>query len=158
MRLTIVRHAFAGHKGDWKGRDLNRPLDTRGRREASGLSAVIARHRVARIVSSPAVRCLQTMQPLADLVAVPVETWSALGPDGAASEIITGCFAHPAFDEAVWCTHGEVMQPLLQLEAVRVAARQRRLTKETLLSKGTAWRLHLDNQGQVTKLVHLTPQ
>jgi phosphohistidine phosphatase SixA len=117
---------------------------------------VIARHRVARIVSSPAVRCCQTVQPVADLVDLPVETWSELGPDGAASEIITGCFAHPAFDDAVLCTHGEVMQPLLQLEGVRVAARDRRLTKETLLTKGTAWRLHLDNEGQVTKLVHLT--
>jgi 8-oxo-dGTP diphosphatase len=157
MRLTIVRHAFAGHTGDWKGRDLDRPLDARGRREALGLAAVIARHRVARIVSSPAIRCTQTMQPLADVGAVPVETWSALGPDGSASEIITGCFAHPAFDDAVLCTHGEVMQPLLQLESVRVAARKGRLTKDRLLTKATAWRLHLDDEGQVTKLVHLTP-
>jgi hypothetical protein len=50
------------------------------------------------------------------------------------------------------------MQPLLRLEGVRVAAPDRRLTEETLLTKGHAWRLHLDDEGQVTKLVHLTPR
>ena len=157
MRLTIVRHAFAGHKGDWNGPDLDRPLDGRGRQQALGLSAVLAGYKVARIVSSPAARCRQTVQPLADLLDLNVETWSELGPDGVASSIITGCFAHPTFDDAVLCTHGELMQPLLQLEGIHRATRRRRTSKDALLTKGTAWRLHVDDDGQVTKLVHLTP-
>jgi phosphohistidine phosphatase SixA len=113
---------------------------------------------VTRIVSSPTLRCRQTVQPLADLLELDVETWSELGPVGAAGSIITDCFAHPAFDDAVLCTHGELMQPLLQLDSIHRAARQRRLTKEMLLTKGTAWRLHFGDDGHVSKLVHLTPR
>ena len=158
MRLTLVRHAFAGHKHTWQGPDLERPLDERGHQQALGLSSVLAAYKVGRIVTSPALRCIQTMQPLAELVDVEVETVSELGPDSAASHIITGCFSHPAFDDAVLCTHGELMEPLLQLEGVRRAIRSRRLTKSVLMTKGTAWRLHLDEAGHVTKLVHLTPR
>jgi len=158
MRLTLVRHAFAGHKREWHGPDSERPLDERGRREAVALSSLLARHPVGRIVSSPALRCRQTVQPLADLLDLDVETWSDLGPDGAASGIVTGCFAHPAFDDAVLCTHGELLQPLLRLEGIHRAVRNRRLSKAALLTKGTAWRLHLDDDGQVTKLVHLVPR
>jgi len=57
----------------------------------------------------------------------------------------------------VLCTHGKLMQPLLQLEGIHRIARQRRLSKAALLAKGTAWRLHFDDHGEVTKLVHLTP-
>lgn len=157
MRLTLVRHAFAGHKREWKGPDLERPLDERGRQQALGLSAVLAGYKVRRVVSSLALRCTQTMQPLADLLDLDVETWSELGPDGAAGNIITGCFAHPDFDDAVLCTHGELMQPLLQLEGIHRIVRRRRLSKAALMAKGTAWRLNFDDDGQVTKLVHLTP-
>jgi hypothetical protein len=50
-----------------------------------------------------------------------------------------------------------LMQPLLQLEGIHRIVRRRRLSKVALLAKGTAWRLHFDVDGQVTKLVHLTP-
>ena len=157
MRLTLVRHAVAGHKRDWTGPDRERPLDERGRQQALGLAPLLAAYDVERIVSSPALRCVQTVQPLADLVGLEVETWSGLGTDGTASGIVTSCFAHPAFDDAVLCTHGELLQPLLQLEGIHRAARRRHLTRSALLTKGTAWRLHVDDAGQVTKLVHLVP-
>ena len=156
MRLTIVRHAFAGHKREWLGPDLDRPLDERGHAEAARLATLLADKKVSRIVSSPALRCRQTMQPLAALVDLDIELWSQLAPDGATSDIITACFGHPAFDDAVLCTHGELMQTVLTLEGVRAATRHH-VKKRTLLTKGTAWRLHLTPDGEVTRLVHLTP-
>jgi phosphohistidine phosphatase SixA len=157
MRLTLVRHAFAGHKRDWRGSDLERPLNERGHEQAAGLASVLAGHKVSRIVSSPALRCRQTMQPLAHLVEVEIETWAQLGSDGTSSDIIANCFANPAFDRAVLCTHGELMEPLLNLESIRAVTRRRHLSAGTLLTKGTAWRLHLDDAGEIIRLVHLTP-
>ena len=157
MRLTLVRHATAGHKRLWTGPDDVRPLDERGRRQALGLAPLLAAHAVERIVSSPALRCVQTVQPLADLVGRTIEPWSELGTDGTASTIVTSCLTNPTFDDAVVCTHGELMQPLLRLEGIHRAARRQRLTRATLLTKGSAWRLHLDGDGHVTKLIHIQP-
>ena len=50
MRLTLVRHAFAGHKRDWNGPHLERPLDQRAASgQAFGLSTVLAGYKVRRI-------------------------------------------------------------------------------------------------------------
>jgi phosphohistidine phosphatase SixA len=140
------------------GTGLGSRFDERGRQEAVRLSSVLAGYAVGWIVSSPALRCRQTVQPLADLLDLKVETCSEQGPDGGASGIVAGCFADPAVDDAVLCTHGELMQPLLGLEGVHRATRRQRLSRAPLLTKGTAWRLHLDDGGQVSKLVHLAPR
>lgn len=157
MHLTIVRHAYAGEKRAWRGPDLERPLDAVGQQQAIALTPLLQRHAVSRIVSSPALRCHQTVEPLAEAVGVAIETWSDLGPDGFASRIITACFGDAEFDDAVLCTHGELLQPLLQLEDVRRQVSRRRLARSTLLTKGSAWRLHVTSAGRVTGLTHLLP-
>ena len=157
MRLTIVRHARALDKSSWTEHDLRRPLESFGERQAKALSVEIAEHTVRRIVSSPAVRCQQSVQPLADAVGLPIELWDELGPDGLGTTIVTECFANAAYDDAVICTHGELMQPLTHLEDLRRAARRRDLSSQRLLRKGSAWRLRIDTSGRITKLDHIVP-
>ena len=157
MRLTIVRHARALNKDSWTDDDLLRPLESFGERQAKALAVLIAEHGVRRILSSPAVRCLQSVQPLADLVGTRIELWDDLGPDGLGSTIVTECFANPAYDDTVLCTHGELMQPLTRLEDLRRVARRRDLSSQRLLRKGSAWRLRIGTSGQITKLDHLVP-
>ena len=157
MRLTIVRHARALDKGSWTEDDLRRPLESFGERQAKSLSVVIAEHTVRRILSSPAVRCQQSVQPLADAVGVPIELWDELGPDGLGSTIVTECFANPAYDDAVICTHGEVMQPLTRLEDLRRVVRRRDLNSQRLLRKGSAWRLRIGTSGRIVKFDHIVP-
>ena len=43
------------------------------------------KHEVRRIISSPALRCVQTVQPLADAANVPIELWDELGHDATAT-------------------------------------------------------------------------
>jgi 8-oxo-dGTP diphosphatase len=64
-RLLLVRHASAGERKRWEGDDRLRPLDARGARQAERLVEVLAGHRIARILSSPFLRCVQTVEPLA---------------------------------------------------------------------------------------------
>ena len=133
-----------------------RPLDGFGERQAKALSEVIAERRVARIVSSPAVRCLQSLQPLADLVGVPIARWDVLGPHGQGATIVTECFANPAFDDAVICTHGELMEPLTRLDDLRRLVRRSDLRSQRLLAKGSAWRLRLGADGRIKRFDHIT--
>jgi phosphohistidine phosphatase SixA len=157
MRLTIVRHAYAGDKRRWRGDDLQRPLPPVGLAQAEGLAPLLLAHRVRRVLSSPALRCVQTVEPTAGRADVEIETWDELGPQGPGSWIVTTCFGDPAFDDAVLCTHGEVLQPLLQLEDVRREARRQRLSRRQLLTKGAAWRLHITDGARVTRLVQIVP-
>jgi hypothetical protein len=61
----LVRHAHVGDKRAWAGPDVLWPLPEPGRREAHGLLTQLRDYLVTRVLSSPAVRCLQTVQPLA---------------------------------------------------------------------------------------------
>jgi 8-oxo-(d)GTP phosphatase len=77
--LILVRHASAGDKKDWPGKDLMRPLDAEGTADAlllAGLLACFAPR--ARVLSSPAVRCVDSMRPYAQAFDGSVETEAAL--------------------------------------------------------------------------------
>jgi 8-oxo-(d)GTP phosphatase len=65
VALLLVRHASAGDRDEWEGDDRARPLDDRGRAQAAGLVDALSAYRVDRILTSPAVRCVETVAPLA---------------------------------------------------------------------------------------------
>lgn len=72
--LTLVRHA----KSSWKDtglRDIERPLNARGRRDAPEMGRRIKEHgiRPSLIVSSPAVRAWTTARIIAAEIAYPLE-------------------------------------------------------------------------------------
>jgi 8-oxo-(d)GTP phosphatase len=74
MPLVIVRHASAGSKAAWAGDDLARPLDPGGAAAAQVLAGLLARIApAARVISSPAARCVQTVAPFAAQVRRRVE-------------------------------------------------------------------------------------
>jgi 8-oxo-dGTP diphosphatase len=67
--IYLVRHAKAGDRSSWDGDDTVRPLSGKGRRQAVAISDrlfdLIAAHPDAQLVSSPYIRCMQTLEPLA---------------------------------------------------------------------------------------------
>ena len=70
--LIIVRHANAVPKGIVE--DLLRPLDAGGRRDAAALPALLACFAPqARVLSSPALRCTQTVAPYGALTGAAIE-------------------------------------------------------------------------------------
>lgn len=109
----LVRHAEAGYRQAWTQPDELRPLTPRGWQQADALARLLAEAPLRRMVSSPFVRCVQTLEPLAKLRGVAVATSAALaeraGGQGAVSLLMEGGLAA--------CTHGDVVEAALDLMA-----------------------------------------
>jgi 8-oxo-dGTP diphosphatase len=105
---VLLRHASAGDRSDWEGDDRLRPLDARGQSQAVGLVALLRPFGVRRIISSPYVRCVQTVEPLAAALGLQVEQDERLAEgEGAAAVDLLG------EDGVVCCTHGDIVEALL---------------------------------------------
>ena len=134
--VIVVRHGDAGSKGRWEGPDLLRPLSPLGRRQDEGLVVRLEDYPVERILSSPTVRCRQTVEPLAQDRLLPIEPMAALGV-GAASAQLRSVLWEPQLHNAVLCTYGETIGQLftqLALDGLEV--------EEPLdWPKGSAWLL-----------------
>lgn len=63
--VLLIRHASAGDRYEWEGDDRLRPLDERGRRQANQLVELLEQYKITRLLSSPFLRCIQTVEPLA---------------------------------------------------------------------------------------------
>jgi broad specificity phosphatase PhoE len=105
---VLLRHASAGHRTRWDGHDVSRPLDARGRRQAVELVELLRPLDVRRVVSSPYVRCVETVVPLAAALGVPVEQDDRLaeGAGGSGRDLLLE-------EGVVCCTHGDVVEALV---------------------------------------------
>lgn len=63
--IVALRHAKAADPYSWEGADASRTLTPRGERQARLVAGGIAAFAPARILTSDAVRCVQTVEPLA---------------------------------------------------------------------------------------------
>lgn len=62
--LIALRHAKARSRSDWDGSDAERPLTDRGLEQAKSIVGPLRAFGVRKIVTSDAVRCVQTVAPL----------------------------------------------------------------------------------------------
>ncbi len=106
MTLVLIRHASAGDANDWQGDDRLRPLDAKGRRQAEAIVAVLAEFDVDRIVSSPYLRCVQTVEPLARSRELEIELDDALGADHL--DEVPPVLDRLRGQNAAVCTHGDL--------------------------------------------------
>lgn len=114
MTLFVVRHAHAGQRSEWIGDDRLRPLSLRGETQSRGIAAMLESCAPRRVVSSPARRCVQTVAPLAEALGLPVVEDDRLF-EGAAVGEIRSLLDDVAVDDAVLCSHGDVIPVLLDL-------------------------------------------
>jgi broad specificity phosphatase PhoE len=141
VTLYLVRHAKAGSRKDWEGADRDRPLSGKGRRQAEGLVDLLADRPVRRVLSSPYLRCVQTVEPLAEKLGLPVEKVDALAEEAdpaEAVELLRGL----AGTTAALCTHGDLIPPILDTLA---AADGLPLPPGYPFAKGSVWELDVLN-------------
>jgi phosphohistidine phosphatase SixA len=150
VTLYVVRHAHAGDRGSWVANDDERPLSLTGRGQAAGLAGLLSTASIERVLSSPSVRCVQTVEPLAERRQLPVDVDKALaeGAWRAAVDLVWSL----AGTEAVLCTHGDVIPEVLDAVAqggVRIADALR-------WEKGSVWALHTVD-GRFTHATYTRP-
>jgi 8-oxo-dGTP diphosphatase len=108
----LVRHGAAGDRHAWHDPDELRPLTEEGWRQATALVDLLADAEIDRLVSSPYVRCVQTLEPLAEARGLPIETSPVLA-EGAGGK---GAVELLSEDGAlVACSHGDVIEEALDL-------------------------------------------
>ena len=112
--LHLVRHADAGNRGAWVDDDFERPLDDHGRSQAEAIAVALAERPVRRILSSPYVRCVDTVAPLGRVLGLPVEASDELAEGSYVAEALEllGSLA-AAEGDSVLCSHGDVIPGVL---------------------------------------------
>jgi 8-oxo-dGTP diphosphatase len=151
VTVWVVRHAKAGSRRAWSGDDSRRPLSKPGRRQADALVDLFASASFDRVVSSPFVRCWETVEPLATGASLEVELddrlAEAAGPYGALALV-----RETAAGGGVLCSHGDVIPELLaRLERSGID-----LGDDPRCEKGSVWALELEGE-QVVSARYLPP-
>jgi phosphohistidine phosphatase SixA len=106
VSLLLIRHALAGHRDHWAGDDRLRPVDERGRLQSDLLVDALAGYTIERIVSSPYLRCVQTVEPLAEARGLEIELDEQLGATrlDEVGEVLERLRA----EQVAVCTHGDL--------------------------------------------------
>lgn len=130
----IVRHAKAGSRGHWQGDDRLRPLSKKGKKQAEELIDVFKPFKIAAIYSSPFLRCVQTVEPLARDRGLEIQETPAL-EEGRGLHRAQEFLDDAKLDDVVLSTHGDLVWELVE-ELVR-----RRVIKpgEGGYDKGSTW-------------------
>jgi broad specificity phosphatase PhoE len=152
LKLYLVRHAKAGSRSSWEGPDEERPLSKAGRRQAVALAKLLHDEPIGRTVSSPYVRCRETLEPLAAELGLLVQDADGLTEGTPLSEALR-LLDKMTDKPTVLCTHGDVIGDLLhQFESqhVRLDAGDDAAPSELRFPKGSTWVLDFQD-GQVVR-------
>jgi phosphohistidine phosphatase SixA len=105
VTLVLLRHAWAGDRERWEGDDRRRPLDERGQAQALALVDLLAPYPADRLLSSPYLRCVQTLEPLAAARGLRVEPHEQLAEKRQERDGLA-LVRSLAGADAIVCTHG----------------------------------------------------
>jgi len=152
LTIYLVRHAKAGERNVWDADDRLRPLSGRGHLQARGLIEVLADTQFDRVLSSPYVRCMETVVPIAGDRGVAIEPVDALAEGAGLVEVLALLGKHTAHG-AVFCTHGDVIPMLLS----HYADNGIDIGSAPQWPKGSTWALDTDATGEVTAARYLPP-
>jgi len=136
--VYLVRHAKAGDREKWIEDDALRPLSKKGRAQAEGLVTVFRDRSVDRVLSSPAVRCVQTVRPLALARSVPIEEHDELAEGAPTDEAIA--LMRSTEGALVLCSHGDVIPSVV----LSLAERGVDLFDPPAWKKGSTWMVERD--------------
>lgn len=110
--VYLIRHAKAGDRQQWTEDDRLRPLSRTGLAQAEGLVPAFRGKEVAGITSSPYVRCIQTVRPLALDRALAIDVSDALAEGAPTSSAVELVERSPA--GTVLCSHGDVISAVVR--------------------------------------------
>ena len=152
--LILARHASAGRKADWAGDDFARPLDAAGEADARVLSGLLSCFApAARVISSPALRCTETVRPYAEESGGTVEAEACLIPYGRSPDFSSrteqaGALRHllsalvAQRRPVILCLHRENLPEVLAATCAALGA-PASVPADPALPKGGFWVAHI---------------
>ena len=147
----LIRHAKAGDRSKWSGDDRSRPLSKAGHRQAKALVEVLSGRIIERILSSPAIRCVETVRPLADQRGLPIEPRDEL-LEGAPLTGLLGLLDELRSTSSVLCGHGDLIPAVVE----HLEARGMLVGSERGCKKGSVWVLDRE-AGSVVRATYIPP-
>ena len=139
LAIDLVPHLDAGDRTKWQGDQNQRPLTELGLAQALALADALAIEPVDALYSGPALRCRQTLEPLAERSGLRIDVLPELGAEawrapegwkGQPEEPYVGAFAagsamaavermrrEHAAGRVVACSHGQVIPALISFLA-----------------------------------------
>lgn len=151
MTIHLVRHAHAGKRSEWDGDDQQRPLSPRGEAQVEGLVAWLASQPLGTVRSSPYLRCVQTVEPLAAKLGVEVEHDERLAEGGDPDEALAALL-ELVEGGGVVCSHGDLIPVVLE----RLVDGGMRVEGPLLDQKGSTWVLETE-RGRVVRGRYVPP-
>jgi len=153
--LILLRHASAGKKGEWPADDESRPLDAKGATGALALAGLLSCFAPsARVLSSPALRCTESVRPYAAGFGGVVEAEAALALSGRSSsfpgrtnrgeslaDLVRDLVAQRR--PAVLCLHRENLPKALAAARAALGAPPSPESPDSPLPKGGFWVVHM---------------
>ena len=153
MTIYLVRHARAGNRSQWKQDDWLRPLSAAGDVQARGLLEQLRKAKFDRILSSPYVRCLETVAPIAGARRLPIAPEDSLGEGGDLDTVFALLRKHVQTG-ALLCSHGDVIPAVLSA----LAARGVDLGRNPRCPKGSTWVLEAERGStEITSVRYVAP-
>lgn len=162
--LLVVRHAFAVGRGSWDGADQLRPLAAAGeRRAARGVVDLLRAYRPAHLLTSPSIRCRQTLAPYSAYSGLSLTERKGLSEEGYA-EAPAKLAKHlrrvlARGEGTALCTHGPLLPDVLHTLAARTpeSKTQRLLSRlaRNGMDKGEVVAVHLAGTGTAAQVLHV---
>ncbi len=152
MPVYLVRHAHAGNRAGWRGEDADRPLSDRGHAQAVGLAHRLGVRGIERISSSPARRCIQTVEPLADELGLEIELDERLAEGAAVRGALDLLLC--SGPDTVLCAHGDLIPSLMH----RLVSQGMRAESPDRCQKGSVWEIELDRGRPVKARYRAVPR
>ncbi len=138
--VFLIRHAEAGERAAWTRPDLERPLTRVGRRQSAALVARFARIPLTQLVSSPYVRCIQTLEPLAEVLGIRVQARDELREGEPIGYVEKTVLDAATEGPAAICVHGDGLSGLLGSLAERDVPLEGSVDDH---AKGSVWILRI---------------
>jgi len=152
--LLLLRHASAGPRPLVSGvADLERPLDARGGAQATALVELLAPTLgdAPDLVTSPAMRCRETVAPLAGRLGSHAVVDEALA-EGCDVTVLLARVQAGIARPTLWVSHGDVIPELLAM----LVQRGLDLGPDVRFQKASTWVLHVED-GVATAARHIRP-
>ena len=166
--LILLRHASAGQKENWPTDDESRPLDAKGEVDAVALAGLLSCFAPsAKILSSPALRCTESVGPYTASFGGTVDAEAALGFSGRSGDLSSGTNRADALTDlvrglvaagrpAVLCLHRENLPKALTAACAALGAPAPPEPPDPPLPKAGFWVVHMAD-GELAGLERYVP-